>query len=44
MKSDKAPGTSQLTTDMLKNLPEDALNFVTETIQEFWQQGTEAYA
>jgi hypothetical protein len=41
MKSDKAPGTSQLTTDMLKNLPEDALNFITETIQEFLQQNTD---
>jgi hypothetical protein len=26
---------------MLKNLPEDALNFITETIQEFWQQNTD---
>jgi len=41
MKSDKAPGTSQLTTNMLKNLPKDALTFVTETIQEFWQQDTD---
>lgn len=37
MKSDKAPGAPQLTTAMLKNLPEDTLNFVVETIQEFRQ-------
>ena len=41
MKSDKAPGTSQLTTDMLKNLPENALNFIVEAIQEFWQHDTD---
>ena len=38
MKSDKAPGASELTTDMLKNLPNDALDFVIEAVQEFWQQ------
>ena len=38
MKCDKAPGTSQLTIDMLKTLPNDTLNFVIETIQDFWQQ------
>jgi hypothetical protein len=37
MKSDKVPGTSQLTTDRLKNIPSDALDFVVETVQEFWQ-------
>jgi hypothetical protein len=41
MKSDKAPGASQLTTDMLKNLPKDALEFVVETVQEFWHQDTD---
>jgi hypothetical protein len=40
MKSDKAPGISQLTTDMLKNLLNDALDFIIETIQEFWNQDT----
>ncbi len=32
MKSDKAPGTLQLTTYMLKNLPKDALKFVVEAV------------
>jgi len=41
MKSNKAPAASQLTTNMLENLPEDTLNFVSETIQIFWQQGTD---
>jgi len=41
MNSDKAPGTSQLTMDMLKKIPKDALDFVTETMQEFWQQDTD---
>jgi hypothetical protein len=41
MQSDKAPGASQLTTDMLKNLPEDALNLIVEIIQEFWQNNTD---
>jgi hypothetical protein len=34
MKSEKAPGASQLTTEMVKNLPEDALNFIIDTIQQ----------
>jgi hypothetical protein len=41
MKCNKAPGTSQLTTDMLKNLPNEALDFIVETIQDFWQQETD---
>ncbi len=40
-KSDKALGISQLTTDMLKNLTNDALEFVIEMIQEFWNQETD---
>ncbi len=43
MKSDKAPCKSQLTTDMLKSLPEVALSFIIETIQEFWQQPNSTY-
>ncbi len=38
MKSDKAPDISLLTTDMLKNLPNNALEFIMEPIQEFWTQ------
>jgi hypothetical protein len=41
MKCDKALGAPQLTTDMLKNLPNDALNFIVEAIQEFWHHETE---
>jgi hypothetical protein len=41
MKCDKAPGASQLTTDMLKNLPNYALNFIVEAIQEFWHYETD---
>jgi hypothetical protein len=41
MKSDKVHGTSQLTTDMLKNLPNEALKFIVEAVQEFWQQETD---
>ena len=41
MKRDKAPGTSQLTTDMLKYLPNDKLDFVVDAVQEFWQQVTD---
>ncbi len=36
MAYDKAPGQSKLTTDMLKNLPPQALNFYIDIIQEFW--------
>jgi hypothetical protein len=41
MKCDKASGASQLTTNMLKNLPNDALDFIVEAIQEFWQHETD---
>ena len=41
MKSNKAPGMSHITMDMLKNLPEDALNFIVETIQEVWEHDTD---
>jgi hypothetical protein len=35
MKYDKAPGATGLTTDMIKNLPEDAIDFLTKAIQDF---------
>ena len=38
MKYDKAPGQSGLTTDMVKNLPMEALNFLTQKIQDFWEK------
>jgi len=41
MKCDKAPGATQLTTEMLKNLPNDALHFIIKTIQEIWQHETD---
>mmetsp|Transcript_1493 Transcript_1493/g.2313 ORF Transcript_1493/g.2313 Transcript_1493/m.2313 type:complete len:881 (+) Transcript_1493:452-3094(+) len=37
MKYDKAPGQSGLTTDMVKSLPTEALNFLTQRIQDFWE-------
>jgi hypothetical protein len=37
MAYDKAPGQSGVTTDMIKNLPEQALNLYIEFIQNFWQ-------
>jgi hypothetical protein len=36
MANDKAPGTSGITTDMMKNLPSKATLFYSELIQEFW--------
>jgi hypothetical protein len=36
MAFDKAPGESGLTTDMIKNLPQPALNFYVEIIQNCW--------
>jgi hypothetical protein len=41
MKCNKAPGAFQIATDMLKNLPNDALDFIIKTIQEFWQHETD---
>ncbi len=41
MKCNKAPGAFQVATDMLKNLPNDALDFIIKTIQEFWQHETD---
>jgi hypothetical protein len=41
MKSNKVPGMSQPTTDVLKNLPSNALDFVIEAIQEFWHHETD---
>jgi hypothetical protein len=38
MASEKAPGTSGTTTDMLKNLPEDAKRLLAELIQQYWTQ------
>jgi hypothetical protein len=40
MKSDKAPGTSQLTTDML-NLLDNALDFVIKAIPDFLHRETD---
>ena len=37
MSYDKAPGQSGLTTDMIKNLPPEALDFLIKRIQDFWQ-------
>ena len=37
MSYDKAPGQSGLTTDMIKNLPPEALNFLIQRIQDFWR-------
>jgi hypothetical protein len=36
MMNDKAPGDLGMTTDMMKNLPPEALLFYTDLIQEFW--------
>ena len=36
MKDNKAPGLIGLTMDMIKALPEEAINFSTEVIQEYW--------
>ena len=35
MKYDKAPGQTGLMTDMVKNLPAEALNFLIQRIQDF---------
>ena len=37
MKNNKAPGLSGVTTDMLKNLPEEGIALLTAHIQEFWE-------
>ena len=37
MKYNKAPGQSGLTTHMVKNLPAEALNFLVQRIQDFWE-------
>ena len=36
MENNKVPGQSELTTDMLKNLPEEAINFLTGLITQYW--------
>ena len=36
MKNNKAPGITGVTTDMLKNLPDKALKFLTDIIQNYW--------
>jgi hypothetical protein len=36
MKYEKAPGLSGLTTDMIKNLPQKALQLYTDLIKKFW--------
>lgn len=37
MSYNKAPGQSGLTTDMIKDLPPKALDFLIKRIQDFWQ-------
>jgi hypothetical protein len=37
MANNKVPGKSELTTDMIKNLPPKALYFSIEIIQESWR-------
>ena len=34
--SEKSPGQTAVTTDMLKNLPPEAFTFLTEIIQQYW--------
>ena len=36
MKFDKAPGLTGLTTDMMKSLPNEAIQFYTDIINKFW--------
>jgi len=36
MKNNKAPGIMGVTTDMLKNLPDEALKFLTDITQNYW--------
>ena len=36
MKNNKAPCLTGLTMDMIKALPEEAVNFLTEAIHEYW--------
>ena len=36
MKNNKAPGITGVTTDMLKNLPDEALKFLTDITQNYW--------
>jgi hypothetical protein len=36
--SEKAPGKSGVTTDMLKNLPPEGYNILTYLIQSYWQE------
>jgi hypothetical protein len=40
MKNDKAPGYSNVTTDMLKNLPQQKLDLLSELITKYWPQPT----
>jgi len=36
MDNNKAPGCSQLATAMLKNIPEEGINFLTNLIRQYW--------
>ena len=36
MKNDKAPGCSKVSTNMLKILPEEEIQFITSIIREYW--------
>jgi hypothetical protein len=40
MKNDKAPGTSNVTTDMIKNLLQQGLNLLSELIMKYWTEPT----
>jgi len=36
MKNNKAPGDTGVTTDIIKNLPEEGYDLLTKVIQDFW--------
>ena len=40
MKNNKAPSITGVTTDTLKNLPDEALKFLTDIIQNYWDTQT----
>ena len=43
MAYEKAPGQSGVTTDILKSLPPEAINFYIKRIQEFWKDSSVDY-
>ena len=36
MMNNKAPGQAKVTINMLKNLPEEAMQFITDFIKQYW--------